>query len=164
MDPTGPFHRDQVKIKAERDRQAIEILRPMRCVTGNVHGRTGMQVEYLRIGLPLRFVFGGADVATVITLQFFRGDQRRIAWIEYAQAFVAVNLEQKVGVRVDVIRGDAPRGGDQHRCARGLDVGSQHRPHGGDYLLHELSQQGPDAHATLDVTQHDERVAGCNLV
>src|SRR5450631_4266580 len=123
-----------------------------------------MQFEYLRIGLPFRLVFGGADVATVVTLQFFGGDQRPITWIEYAQAFVAVNLEQKVGVRVDVIRRDAPRGGDQQRCARGLYVGSQRRTHGGDHLLHELPQEGPDAHAALDVTKHDERVVGCNFV
>src|ERR1700730_10571712 len=122
MNPTGPFNRVQVKIDAERNGYAVEILRPMRCVAGNVHGRTGMQVEYMRIGLPLRFVSSGADVAAVVTLQFLGRDQRLIAWIEDAQALVAVNLVEKVGVGVEVIRGDTPRGGDQHRCARDLDV------------------------------------------
>src|SRR6202022_3767889 len=164
MDPTGPLDRVQVKIDAERNGYAVEILRPMRCVAGNVHGRTGMQVEYLRSGLPLRFVSSGADVAAVVTLQFFGRDQRPIAGIEDAQALVAVNLVEKVGVGVDVIRGDGPRGGDQQRCARSLYVGSQYRPHGDDHLLHELPQHGPDAHATLDVTKNDERVVGCDLM
>ena len=116
MDPAGPLDRVQVKIDAERDRYVVEILRPVRCVAGNVHGRTGMQVVYLRIRLPLRFVSSGADVASVVTLQFFGRDQRRIAWIEDAQAFVAANLVEKIGVGVEMIRRDPSRGGDHRGC------------------------------------------------